>query len=336
MPLQCASLSSGLTGVSAWLERPPAQSCQFFHSYGDGMPRQSHYRAMPLPLDELRDLVARHAGAATMLPGILPGIVLGKEIAPTPPCPEIVGPMLSVVVQGSKRMAIGAQDLTYGAGQYAILPVDLMLDAHVVSASREVPFLGFGLVLRPEPIAELLLAAGKQLPDRTGVKGVSIGTLTEELSDPIMRLLKLLDRPADIPVLASSIEREILWRLICGPDGSLLRQLGAEDSQVARISRATRWLRSHLTEVVRIEELADVAGMSVTSFHRHFRAVTSVSPIQYQKHLRLQAARTRIIAGTGGVAEIGFSVGYENPSQFSREYRRMFGHPPGRDAVKAL
>lgn len=233
-------------------------------------------------------------------------------------------------------MAIGAQDLTYGAGQYAILPVDLMLDAHVVSASREVPFLGFGLLLRPEPIAELLLAAGTQVNDRTGVNRLSIGTLTQELSDPITRLLRLLDRPADIPVLARDIEREVLWRLICGPDGSLMRQLGAEDSHTARISRATRWLREHLTEVVRIDQLASVAGMSVTSFHRHFRAITSVSPIQYQKLLRLQAARTRLIAGSGGVAEVGFSVGYENPSQFSREYHRMFGHAPGRDAAKKV
>lgn len=284
---------------------------------------------MEIPLEELRELITRHAGSATTASGVLPGIILGREEAPTPPCPELVGPMLSLVVQGSKRMAIGAQDLTYGAGQYAILPVDLMLDAHVVSASQDVPFLGFGLLLRPEPISELLLAAGKQLPDRTGVNGVSIGNLTQELSDPVARLLRLLDRPADIPVLASSIEREILWRLICGPDGSLMRQLGAEYSHVARISRATRWLREHLAEVVRIEQLADVAGMSVTSLHRHFRAITSVSPIQYQKHLRLQAAHTRLIAGTGGVAEIGFSVGYENPSQFNREYRRMFGHPPG-------
>lgn len=291
---------------------------------------------MPDPLEELRELIARHSGSSTTAPGALPGIILGRENAPTPPCPEIVGPMLSVVVQGSKRMAIGARDLTYGAGQYAVLPVELMLDAHVVSASQNVPFLGFGMILRPEPIAELLLEAGTKSPDRTGIGRISIGTLAQELSDPVTRLLRLLDRPADIPVLARGIEREILWRLICGPDGSLMRQLGAEDSRVARISRATRWLREHLTEIVRIEQLADVAGMSVTSLHRHFRAITSVSPIQYQKHLRLQSARTRIIAGSGGVAEIGFSVGYDNPSQFSREYRRMFGRPPGRDAAEAL
>ncbi len=115
---------------------------------------------MQFPLEELRELIARHAGSSTTVPSALPGIILGKEIAPTPPCPEIVGPMLSVVVQGSKRMAIGAQDLTYGAGQYAILPVELMLDAHVVSASQDAPFLGFGLLLRPQPITELLLTAG--------------------------------------------------------------------------------------------------------------------------------------------------------------------------------
>lgn len=289
---------------------------------------------MPFPPEAMRDLIARHVGAASAASQALPRIVLGKETAPTPPCPEIVGPMLSVVVQGAKRMAFGGRELTYGAGQYAILPVDLMLDAHVVQATPAEPFLGFGLLLRPEPIADLLLAAGRQSTDLSNRIGITIGELDNDLIDPITRLLRLLDRPADIPVLADGIEREILWRLISGPHGALMRQIGTVDSHVARVSRATRWLRDHLSDQVRIEELAAVAAMSVTSLHRHFRTITALSPIQYQKRLRLQAARTRLLTGADGVAEVGFGVGYDNPSQFSREYRRMFGNSPGRDAAR--
>lgn len=283
-------------------------------------------------LAELHNLIARHAGAASGASGALPAIVFGKEDAPTRPCSEIAGPMLSVVVQGTKRMTVGAQDLTYGAGQYAILPVNLMLDAHVVSASRELPFLGFGLILRPESIAELLLASGTPPPNRMAQGGLAIGDLDLDLADPITRLLRLLDRPTDIPVLASNIEREILWRLISGPNGALIHQIGTADSHVARVSLATHEIREHLAQPLRIAELAAVARMSVTSMHRHFRAITGLSPIQYQKRLRLQTARTRLMAGGAGVAETCFGVGYDNPSQFNREYRRMFGHPPGRDA----
>lgn len=301
---------------------------------GDSVARHGHTHIMPVPLDEMRALIARHAGAGSGGASVLPGIVLGKETAPTLPCPEIVGPMLSLVAQGSKRMTTGNRDLSYDAGQYAILPVDMVLDAHVVSASSAEPFLGFGLVLRPEPIAELLLAVGKQFPARDVECGVLIGEADVDLVDVIVRLLRLMDRPTDIPILASGIQRELLWRLISGPGGKLVGQVGVADSHVASVGRATRWLREHLAEPIWIEQIAVVAGMSATSLHRHFRVITSLSPIQYQKRLRLQAARTLLMAGEHGIAEAGFAVGYDNPSQFSREYRRMFGSPPGRDAAR--
>ena len=209
--------------------------------------------------------------------------------------------------------------------------MDLPLDAHVIEATAEAPFLGLGFTLKPETIATLLLEAGAAQPTRTDPPGIAVSDLTHDLIDPVVRLLRLLDRPSDIPVLASAIEREILWRLINGQQATMVRQIGLADSRTAQIGRAIRWIRGHYAEAIRIEELATIAGMSVTSFHRHFRGITSMTPIQYQKHIRLQKARSRLISAARDVAEVGFSVGYDSPSQFSREYRRLFGRSPGKD-----
>jgi transcriptional regulator GlxA family with amidase domain len=157
-----------------------------------------------------------------------------------------------------------------------------------------------------------------------------------DLLDPIVRLLRLLDRPDDVPVLGPAIEREILWRLIKGEQGAMVRQLGLADSRLSQISRAVRWIRDHHTAMLRIEDLARVANMSATSFFRHFRAVTSLTPIQYQKQVRLQEARAKLLANPGDMAAVGYAVGYDSPSQFSREYRRLFGAPPGRDTARLL
>jgi transcriptional regulator GlxA family with amidase domain len=155
-----------------------------------------------------------------------------------------------------------------------------------------------------------------------------------ELLDAVVRLLRLLDHPTDVPVLAPLIEREILWRLLCGEQGPMLRQIGLADSRLSQLSHAIRWIRANYAKMLRIEELAQMAAMSVSSFHRHFRAVTSMSPIQYQKQIRLQEARARLLAQSKDVAAVGFAVGYDSPSQFSREYSRVYGAPPGRDAAR--
>jgi transcriptional regulator GlxA family with amidase domain len=156
------------------------------------------------------------------------------------------------------------------------------------------------------------------------------------LLDPIVRLLRLLDRPDDIPVLGAAIEREILRRLVNGEQGAMVRQLGLADSRLSQISRTVRWIRDHHAEMLRIEDLALIANMSATSFFRHFRAVTSLTPIQYQKQIRLQEARAKLLAHPGDIAAVGYTVGYDSPSQFSREYRRLFGAPPGRDVARLL
>ena len=263
----------------------------------------------------------------------MPSLILASESGPTLPCQVVVEPVLSLIAQGAKRVAVGNQSLDYRAGQFLVVSVDLPVEAYVVEATPALPYLGCGLILRPEAIASLLLESGGPRTVGDDRPGIAISDLSSDLVDSVVRLLRLLDRPSDVPILAAALEREILWRLIHGPQGAMVRQIGLADSRMSQIGRGVRWLRSHFAETVRIEELAEIAGMSVTSLHRHFRSITSMTPIQYQKQLRLQAARTRLMATREDVSEVGFAVGYDSPSQFSREYRRMFGKPPGQDGT---
>jgi transcriptional regulator GlxA family with amidase domain len=194
------------------------------------------------------------------------------------------------------------------------------------------------LALRPERIAALLLETAPLAGVPAGTveavpSGLAVSDASPALLDAIGRLLALLDAPADAAALAGGVEREVLWRLISGPQGSTVRQIGLADSRLAHVSRAIRRIRARYDETLRVEELAALATMSVSSFHRHFRAVTAMTPIQFQKQIRLHEARARLLAEPGDVAGAGFAVGYDSPSQFSREYRRMFGVPPSRDAL---
>lgn len=163
--------------------------------------------------------------------------------------------------------------------------------------------------------------------------GIAVSDASPALLDAIDRLLVLLDAPDDAAALAAGVEREVLWRLVTGPQGTTVRQIGLADSRLAHLARAIGWIRGHYDEALRVEELAALATMSVSSFHRHFRAVTSMTPIQFQKQIRLNEARARLLAETGDVTSVGLAVGYDSPSQFSREYRRMFGLPPSRDVL---
>ena len=188
------------------------------------------------------------------------------------------------------------------------------------------------LDLRPERIAALLLETAAAARPGTPA-GIAVSDASPALLDAIARLLALLDAPDDAAALAAGIEREILWRLVTGPQGATVRQIGLADSRLAHLARAIRWIRGHYNETLRVEELAALATMSVSSFHRHFRAVTSMTPIQFQKQIRLREARARLLAEPGDVTGVAFAVGYDSPSQFSREYRRMFGVSPSRDAL---
>jgi AraC-like DNA-binding protein len=286
----------------------------------------------PDSLHPLRELLTRHAHDA-QTSALIEGLSLRTNLAPTEPIASVCEPVFALVVQGAKRTVLADRVFDYGAGEALVVSVDLPILCRVTQASDQAPFLGFGLTLRPEVIAPLMLAAEHGQEQRGGL-GVTQAQATEDLLESSLRLLRLLDRPADIPVLLPMIERELMWRLLNGPQGTQVRQIGLMDSQLSRISRALGHLRQHYARALRVQDLAEHAAMSVTSFHRHFRAVTAMSPLQYQKQLRLQEARSQLMTGTDDVATVALTVGYESPSQFSREYRRMFGGPPARDAAR--
>ena len=289
-------------------------------------------------LDELCALITRHArggGVITALDGVLVSLV--EE--PAPPAATTSGVTFALIAQGAKSLALGDRVYEYRAGQYLVASVDLPVTGHFTEASPARPALGFGLTLRPSAVAALLLEAAAGDVDLRGrgtspPPGIAVSDASDELIDAVVRMLRLLDHPRDLPVLAPMIEREILWRLITGEQGATVRQLGLADSSLAHIGRAVRWIRGHHAETIRVGDLARLSGMSVSAFHRNFHAVTAMSPIQFQKQLRLQEARLLLVARPDDVAGAGHAVGYDSPSQFSREYRRQFGTPPGRDATR--
>jgi AraC-like DNA-binding protein len=287
-------------------------------------------------LADLRESIARHAGQG-LTPTALPGMSVVCSPTTTEPLCGVAEPTLAVVAQGVKDTTLNGRTFTYGAGQFLVVSVDLPVIGHVTQGSAEEPFLAVVLELRAHVIAALLLetapaaTGGAHAVDATPV-GLAVSDASPSLLNAISRLLALLDAPADVAALAAGIEREVLWRLLTGPQGTAVRQIGLADSRLAHLTRAIRWIRAHYNETLRVDELAALATMSVSSFHRHFRAVTSMSPIQFQKEIRLHEARARLLAEPSDVTGVGYAVGYDSPSQFSREYRRMFGVPPSRDA----
>ncbi|MFC5055574.1 AraC family transcriptional regulator [Saccharothrix xinjiangensis] len=288
-----------------------------------------------MPLHELRALLARHARLD--LSTDIDSVRIFRADRPSPPTPTTYGKVLALVAQGTKRFALGNRLYEYRAGEYVIASVDLPVTAQFIRASPGEPALGFGLDLRPTAVTEVLLAANTgELPEipAGAPAGLAVSTASAELLDAVVRLLRLLDQPRDIPVLAPLIKREIIWRLLTGEQRNTLRQFGLPDSRLSHIARAVQWIRDNYALPFRVEEVAQRAGMSVSAFHRNFQAVTSMSPIQYQKQIRLQHARLLLAANPGDIAGISRQVGYESPAQFSREYRRQFGDPPRRDAVR--
>jgi len=288
-------------------------------------------------LADLRESITRHAGEGRT-PTALSGVSVICSPTITEPLGDVIEPTLSVIAQGVKETELSGRTFTYGPGQFLVVSVELPVIGHITHATVEEPFLAVVLELRPERIAALLLETAPAVTARAGAAdatpaGIAVSDASGALIDAIGRLLALLDAPEDAAALAAGVEREVLWRVLTGPQGTTVRQIGLADSRLAHLARAIRWIRGHYGETLRVEKLAALATMSVSSFHRHFRAVTSMTPIQYQKQIRLREARARLLAEPGDVAGVGFAVGYDSPSQFSREYRRMFGVPPSHDAL---
>jgi len=245
---------------------------------------------------------------------------------------EVYQPGFALVAQGAKEIGLGDQTFSCGKGTFIVVSVDLPITCQISRATREEPYLALALTLKPAAVATLLLESASTDQPASEPAGIGVSDAPADLLEAVVRLVRLLDQPRDLPVLGPIAEKEIVWRLLCSEQGHRLRQIGLADSRLSQIGRAMRWMREHYREAVPIEELARLSGMSVTSFHRHFRAVALMSPLQYLKQIRLQEARTRLLGRADDIAAVGYAVGYDSPSQFSREYKRAYGSHPGQDA----
>jgi AraC-like DNA-binding protein len=265
----------------------------------------------------------------------VPDLSLFRREEPTEPVTGMYEPSICMVAQGSKRVLLGEDTYVYDAHHYLITSVQLPTVVQVTEASRERPYLGLRLKFDLREISQLM-ADSNLPPPRTQQtsRGMATGEVTLALVTAIQRLIDLLDEEKDIPILAPIIQREIIYRLLVGDQGARLRQIAAAGSQSQQIARAIDWLKSNFTQPLRIDDLAAQASMSSSTFHHHFRSMTALSPLQYQKQLRLQEARRLMLAERMDAANAAFQVGYESPSQFSREYNRLFGAPPLRDISK--
>jgi AraC-like DNA-binding protein len=290
----------------------------------------------PAPMHDspsLAALVARHAPQDGIFTTALPRLALMRSSAVTAQMPTVYEPALCLVVGGAKEAQLGDRRFRYDAASFLLGNVDIPVTGAVVEASPERPFLCLRLDIDRTLLAELVGHHPAPVSDRPTL-GLTLERTTPALLDAAGRLLALLEEPADATVLAPLAERELLWRVLRGPAGPLLRHLASADSHVAQIGRAIAWLRAHYAEPVVIDQLAALAGMSASAFHQHFKTVTGLSPLQFRTRLRLHQARLLMTAEAVDAASAGFQVGYGSPSQFSRDYVRAFGMPPARDAAR--
>jgi len=285
-------------------------------------------------LSELAALIARHIPRTGMVGTSIARLSLFRADEPTVPLPAVYDASLCLIAQGSKRVTLGEQTLLYDAAHHLLVSVDLPLVGHVTQASRELPYLCCKIDIDQAALVDLIVAEGGRAP-KADLPALAVCESDDDLIDAACRLVRLLDRPESIPALAPLIEREILYRLLSGPHGPALRYMAAADSHLNQVSRAIAKIRGAFHQQLRIHDIAAAAGMSPSSLHEHFKAVTRMTPLEYQKQLRLQEARRLMLSRGANAGSAGFAVGYESPSQFSREYARLFGAPPRQD-IKRL
>lgn len=285
---------------------------------------------------DLASIIARHTEGVADCATPIPNLTLFRREAPARPAVCMIEPSIVMVAQGTKRLLVGGEGYAYDAKRFLLTSLDLPANSEVIEASAGKPCVGFGLKLDIRLLAELIAQEGEALrPARSPHASVGVGSITVALLEPFVRLLALLDEPAAIAVLAPLIQREVHYRLLATDQAARLRQIASVGSQSHRVARAIDFLKIHYAKPLRIEELAERAQMSPSSLHHHFRQLTAMSPLQYQKWLRLNEARRLMLSDGADAATAAFGVGYESPSQFSREYARLFGAPPRRD-VEAL
>ncbi|AOJ19222.1 TPA: AraC family transcriptional regulator [Burkholderia cenocepacia] len=285
-------------------------------------------------LTEIASVIARHVSMDGFQATPIERMTLVRSSTVTMPMPNVYRPQLCLVAQGHKEVTLRDRVLKYAPGRYGVVTYDLPATGRVVDATPDKPYLCLYLDFDPVMLADLALRV-PPLPEAPSPPvGKTVSDAGAALLDAALRLLRLLDNPAALPVLGPLAEQEILYHLLAGPDGARMRHITASQGRVAQVGRAIAWLGKHFRERFSIERLAAEAGMSPSSLHEHFRAVTAMTPLQFQKQLRLQQARSLMLVHDIDVTTAAIRVGYESPSQFSREYRRHFGESPARDITR--
>lgn len=288
--------------------------------------------SMEVASEALRKSIARWTDKSDVLETAISDLLLYQHDEPTQPRNAMYEPCICLVAQGAKRALLGDDTYVYDAHHYLIASVHLPTMVQIAEASKEKPCLGLVLKLDQRVISQLMVDSNLPPPRaQQSSRGMMIGEVTLPLLTAFQRLIDLLAEQQDIPILAPIIQREIIYRLLVGDQGERLRQIASAGSQSNQIARAIDWLKGNFSQPLSIDDLASRVRMSSSTFHHHFRSMTALSPLQFQKQLRLQEARRLMLAERMDVATAGFQVGYESPSQFSREYNRAFGAPPLRD-----
>lgn len=285
------------------------------------------------PLKDLIEVLQTHSEVNDTVGTALAELQLSWYTAPTELTALVYEPCLCLVAQGAKEVLLGGESYRLDPTQFLLVSVDLPVDARVVEATVDRPYLGLRIALDPKVVGEML-AEGSDVPAQGSTdRGLSVTSVEIDLLEAVLRLVSLLGQPGDLRPLAPLLLREITHRLLTGPQGLKLRQMALAGAPAYRIAGALRWFKDHFDQPVKIEALAEKAGMGLSSFHVHFKNITAMTPLQYQKRLRLQEARNLMIGERLDAAEAAFRVGYESASQFSREYRREFGAPPKQDVA---
>lgn len=285
--------------------------------------------------ESLTSLVARNIRADGVLPTAIPRLHLIRSATTTEPLHLLHEPALCLIVQGRKQVLLGETVFEYDADQFLIVSVDVPIVGNVTEATPRRPYLCIRLDIDRALLSSLIVEAGAGDPSAPrGGQALMLSTVTPGITEAATRLIRLLDTPEDIPVLAPLAEREFLYRLLRSEQGARLAQIAFAESRLNQVNRAIDLIKTRYREPIRIDDVATAARMSLSALHQHFKAVTAMSPLQYQKQLRLQEARRLMLADSTDAASAAFAVGYESPSQFSREYARLFGAPPARDVAR--
>lgn len=294
------------------------------------------YRQTRIKLDR-QELVGRimQAVPADGVAEVFPGLFFARSSKPTERLHSVFKPAFCVIAQGSKQVLLGEDVFVYDSGNYLISSVDLPIVSHVAEASADKPYLSFRMNLDSSIVASVMMESGIETK-RNGntVKAMNVSPIDADLLDSVVKLARLLDDPKEMQFLAPLVIREIIFRLLKGEQGARLSYLVHSEGDTQRISKAVKQLRENISAPLKIENIARELGMSVSGFHHHFKSVTAMSPLQFQKQIRLQEARRLMLGEEMDVASAGFRVGYEDPAYFSRDYKKLFGAPPQRDIAQ--